>query len=71
MSSERIEAGRYLFRCKEKSFLQAALNGHSTVWPEAEAVSDGTTVRFFKQGQQVWTCNAYYAAANFVFTAMD
>lgn len=36
-----LPPGRYRLRCKEKTLLSAAANGHSAFWPEAEAKSDG------------------------------
>ncbi len=46
--------------------MAAAMNGHSIIWPEADAESDGELVVFFKDGKQVYSCNATYAAFNFV-----
>ncbi len=60
-----LSPGKYLLSCKENSPISAAMNGHSAVWPHAEAVSDGKRVVFLKDGKQVYSCNATYAAANF------
>lgn len=60
-----LAAGRYLLRCKERNLLAAAANGHSAIWPEAEAESDGKFVRFLRNGKEVYACNGRYAAVNF------
>jgi hypothetical protein len=62
-----LPAGKYLARCKEDSRLKAVANGHSTVWPESIAISDGNWVRFFQGSRQVFDCNASYANAHFLF----
>lgn len=66
-----LSPGKYLLSCKEKSPIAAAMNGHSAVWPAAEAVSDGERVVLFKDGKQVYSCNARYAAANFDVTPLS
>jgi hypothetical protein len=38
-------------------------NGHDEVFPGAQCVSDGKWVTFYKDGEEVWACNAVYAAA--------
>jgi len=63
-----LALGRYEVRCKEPTRMNAVLNGHGAVWPQAEAVSDGKWVRFYRDGTVVYDCNAPYAAANFVCT---
>ncbi|MBP0622482.1 hypothetical protein [Cupriavidus consociatus] len=40
-------------------------NGHDEVFPGAHCVSDGKWVTFHKNGEEVWACNAMYAAAHF------
>ncbi|WP_049796525.1 hypothetical protein [Cupriavidus necator] len=40
-------------------------NGHDEVFPGAHCVSDGKWVTFYKNGEEVWACNAMYAAAHF------
>ncbi|RWA50561.1 hypothetical protein AU476_27620 [Cupriavidus sp. UYMSc13B] len=42
-------------------------NGHAEVVPGAHCVSDGKWVVFYKHGEEVWACNAMYAAAHFDF----
>ena len=54
-----LPPGTYLARCKEETQLKAVANGHSTVWPESVAVSDGAWVRFLKANKQVFDCNAH------------
>lgn len=57
-------------RCREKTKLAAALNGHSAIWPEAEIRFEddkhliGWAV-FYRNGERVWSCNPMYAHANF------
>lgn len=40
-------------------------NGHAEVFPGAHCVSDGKWVAFYRGGEEVWACNALYAAAHF------
>lgn len=65
MTIKSLAPGRYLLACKETSFIAAAANGHSPVWPESEAVSDGSRVVFTRHGKEVFSCNATYAAHHF------
>lgn len=44
----------------------ATVNGHDQVYPQAHCVSDGRWCTFFRDGKEVWDCNASYAAANFI-----
>ncbi|MHA6823942.1 hypothetical protein ACQUJT_20300 [Ralstonia pseudosolanacearum] len=41
------------------------MNGHSSVFPEAICVSDGRWCNFYRDGAEVWSCNANYAAVHF------
>lgn len=72
MASTRptLVTGSYVLRCKERSFFAAAANGHSAVWPEAEAISDGKEVRFVRDGKQTYVCSAVYAVFNFDVAAI-
>jgi len=45
-------------------------NGHDEVFPGAHCLSDGKWVTFYKDGKEVWACNALYAAAHFDFSAL-
>lgn len=63
-----LPAGRYLAKCKEATRLSAALNGHSAIWPQAEAVSDGQWVQFYRDDVPIFDCNAQYASAHFLCT---
>ena len=65
MSMKSLAKGRYKVRCKEANAIAAALNGHGAIWPDAEAVSDGEWVRFFRGDKEVFSCNSTYAAHNF------
>ncbi|MGP0171230.1 hypothetical protein ACSVIJ_05030 [Pseudomonas sp. NCHU5208] len=61
----KLADGEYIAKCKEKTALSAAVNGHSQVWPEAKVVVKNGTARFYKDGSLVWECNATYAKGNF------
>ncbi|WP_414016522.1 hypothetical protein [Burkholderia vietnamiensis] len=57
--------GDYWATCRERNEMSAAINGHSAVFPQARmTVAKGWAV-FYRNGEEVWTCNARYAAANF------
>jgi len=60
-----LRDGTYVARCKEETYLSAAMNGHANVFPEAKLeVKDGWAY-FYKGGKQVWSCNPLYAATYF------
>ncbi|CAN7760133.1 hypothetical protein LJR296_006932 [Cupriavidus necator] len=50
---------------------RATNNGHDEVFPGAHCISDGKWVIFYKDGEEVWACNAIYAAAHFDFAAVS
>ncbi|WP_454728020.1 MULTISPECIES: hypothetical protein [Cupriavidus] len=60
-----LKDGQYVARCKERTFLAAAANGHSIVFPEADVVVSSGLAKFYKGGKEIWSCNVSYAAANF------
>lgn len=62
---EPLQPGRYRVYCRDNSSAAAALNGHGAVYPEAVVVSDGKWCTFYRDGKEVWSCNATYAAAHF------
>ena len=63
-----LPQGEYRTFSKEKSFWEAACNGHSFVKSgQTIAKCDGKWVKFFNDGKQVFDCNPHYAAANFIF----
>lgn len=64
----KLADGEYIAKCKEKTEISAAINGHSQVWPEAKVVVKDSYARFYKDGRQVWHCNATYAHGNFDVT---
>ena len=68
---EGLPDGTYVATAKEKTELSALLNGHGKVWPQAKMVVSGQTARFFKNGKQVWECNAAYAELHFVIAAAE
>ncbi|ANH76057.1 hypothetical protein ACS15_4321 [Ralstonia insidiosa] len=45
--------------------VHAAMNEHSRAFTEALCVSDGRWCIFYRDGTEVWSCNASYAAAHF------
>lgn len=61
----KLADGEYVAKCKEKSALSAAVNGHSQIWPEAKVIVKEGNARFYKDGRLVWECNATYAHHNF------
>lgn len=61
-----LPKGDYDFRCKERTLVQAAANGHSRVWPAATGTCDGKWVSMQRDGEQIFECNAAYASANFI-----
>jgi hypothetical protein len=68
---EPLPAGKYTVRAKEKTELEAAMNGHLFAFkPGVVALSNGKVVKFFRDGEDVYSCNAVYAAANFEMTRM-
>ena len=69
--SKKLPPGRYRARCKEKTLLSAAANGHSSVFPEADCVLTNQRAEFFKNGKSVWSCNVSYAAHNFQMTPIQ
>ncbi|CAG9247654.1 hypothetical protein BDI4_210005 [Burkholderia diffusa] len=51
--------------CREHNVLSAAANDHSQLFPKMRmAVKDGR-VLFYRDGAEIWSCNAVYAAAPF------
>ncbi|AOJ64673.1 hypothetical protein WI80_30305 [Burkholderia ubonensis] len=65
MKNEALPNGEYWAMCRERNVISAAANGHSQVFPKARmTVKDGWAF-FQRDGVEVWTCNAVYAAANF------
>jgi len=67
----KLPDGKYIAKCRQKTVLSAAANGHSLVFPEAHLVIKGNSASFSKEGKEVWSCNAGYAAAHFDVTAMN
>jgi hypothetical protein len=69
--TKALARGTYLARCKEVTRLAAVANGHSTVWPESIAVSEGAWVEFFKDRKRVFDCNPAYASTHFFCTPVE
>lgn len=65
-SSETLANGEYWATCRERNEISAALNGHGDVFPQARMTVIEGWAFFYKNGEEVWNCNARYAAANFV-----
>nr|WP_257820131.1 hypothetical protein [Burkholderia glumae] len=61
----QLKDGRYRATCRERSFLKAATNGHSQVFPRAIVVVKKGRAYFYVNDVEVWSCNATYAAAHF------
>lgn len=68
-SPKSLKKGIYVLRCRDKTMVAAATNGHSAIWPEADARCDGKWVKFFREGKEVFLCNASYAATHFEIVA--
>jgi len=67
--SKPLPAGKYTVRCKEKTAVEAATNGHSfAFYPGVVALSNEREVIFYRNDTQVFFCNAVYAADNFEMT---
>ncbi|RZT35462.1 hypothetical protein EV147_3905 [Cupriavidus agavae] len=67
MSRKQVAAlppGRY-WAIPHDPFPLDGPNGHDEVYPGAECISDGHWVSFVRDGEEVWACNATYAAAHF------
>jgi hypothetical protein len=61
----RLPDGEYWAVCRERNVISAAANGHSVVFPKAKmTVKDGWAY-FHRDGIEIWSCNAAYAAAQF------
>ena len=64
-----LPAGRYHVRAKEKTAMDAAMNGHYFAFKTGFiAESDGKWVKFYRDGKELYSCNAVYAAAHFEMT---
>ncbi|QOT82309.1 hypothetical protein [Cupriavidus basilensis] len=63
---EALAAGEYVARTKDTDMLRVVMNGHQPVHPEARCISDGKWCTFYRDGAEVWSCNALYAAAHFL-----
>lgn len=70
-TDSKLPDGEYIAKCRQKTVLSAAANGHSQVFPEAHLVVKGGTAYFSKEGKKVWSCNVTYAAAHFDVTALS
>jgi len=68
-SIEALPSGHY-WAVPHAPFPLDDSNGHAEVFPGAHCVSDGKWVTFYKDGAEVWACNAVYAAAHFDFSAL-
>lgn len=65
VKKDTLVDGEYWAVCRERNALSAAANGHSQVFPKARiTVKDGWAY-FYRDGAEIWNCNAVYAAAQF------
>ncbi|WP_261323901.1 hypothetical protein [Burkholderia anthina] len=63
--SSSLPDGSYWATCRERTVFAAVANGHDDVFPRAEmTVKDGWAT-FTREGVEVWSCSARYAAAHF------
>lgn len=58
--------GDYWATCRERDSLSAAMNGHGEVFPQTRMKVEGGWAYFYRDGQEVWSCNVRYAATNFI-----
>jgi len=63
--------GRYKATCKERNALAAAMNGHASVYPDAQCTIKALDAEFTRNGVVVWRCNAAYANAHFRLEQID
>ena len=68
-SIEALPSGHY-WAVPHAPFPLDGGNGHDEVFPGAHCISDGKWVTFYKDGEEVWACNALYAAAHFDLVAI-
>ena len=59
---------KYIADSKEETFIQAAFNGHTNVWPMCECQIEKGVAKFYKNGKKVWQCNERYARFHFKLT---
>ncbi|CAJ6624078.1 Uncharacterised protein [Burkholderia pseudomallei] len=64
-TEQSLQDGKYRAVCREKNALAAGINGHSLIYPEAEAELKDGIATFRKDGKIVWRCNAAYATLHF------
>lgn len=57
--------GEYWATCRERNALAAALNGLGSVFPQARLMVRDGWATVAPDGQELWGCNAQYAAAHF------
>ncbi|MFS8978267.1 hypothetical protein PO002_27815 [Cupriavidus necator] len=60
-----LPPGHYWATCRERTPMQALAHDHTVLFPQARCVSDGKRVVFYRDGNEIWACNALYAAVNF------
>lgn len=61
----------YKATCREKSALQAAMNGHVAVWSSATVRFENGWAYFERDGREVWSCNEAYARLHFDLVPAD
>ncbi|MBI6883220.1 hypothetical protein [Pseudomonas putida] len=66
----KLANGEYVAKPRDATYLKAALNGHASIWPAAKMVIADDIATFFKDGVEVWNCNAAYASHHFDNTPM-
>ncbi|MDN4572018.1 hypothetical protein DBB29_00785 [Pandoraea cepalis] len=63
-----LKDGRYTAQCRQETFLAAVAAGHSRAFPIADVIVSGGWARFYRGGEEVWSCNPSYAAVHFIIT---
>ncbi len=60
-----LAPGHYWATCRERTPMQAVANDHAAIFPQARCLSDGKRAVFYRDGKEIWTCSAAYAAVHF------
>lgn len=58
-------------KCREKSLLEALLNGHGIIFPHSDVKFKNGWAYFYRDNKQVWSCNEDYARHNFDIVEND
>lgn len=65
MKIASLADGEYWAQCRERNLISAGANEHSLVFPKAWMTVKGGWAFFYRDGIEIWSCNASYAEAQF------